>query len=212
MNERELWVEKRTETGKGPARRLRREGKIPAIIYGPGREPQPVVVDPKQVKKILRSPTGKNTLLTLKSDDSELKGRKVLIKDQQIDPITDELIHIDLMEVKEDRPVRVRVPISFKGKPKGVERGGILEEHIRELEIMCLPSQIPEILEVDISELDLGDSLHIRDLKLEGIRVLTEGHLALVTIVAPEVAEAGEEAEEEALEEEAKPESGETSS
>jgi len=77
---------------------------------------------------------------------------------------------------------------------------------------MCLPSQIPEILEVDISELDLGDSLHIRDLKLEGIRVLTEGHLALVTIVAPEVAEAGEEAEEEALEEEAKPESGETSS
>jgi len=199
MQERELWVEPRKELGKGPARRIRRQGKIPAIIYGPGREPAPVVVDPKQVIKILHTPTGKNTILTLKSSEPELEGRKVLIRDYQIDPITDELIHIDLMEVKEDRPVRVLVPIQLVGKPVGAEKGGTLEEHIRQLEIVCLPSQIPEVIKIDVSELDLGDSIHIRDLKLEGIKVLTEGHLAVATMLAPARAEAeeGEEAEAE---------------
>ncbi len=199
MQERELWVEPRKELGKGPARRIRQQGKIPAIIYGPGREPAPVVVDPKQVIKILHTPTGKNTILTLKSSEPELEGRKVLIRDYQIDPITDELIHIDLMEVKEDRPVRVLVPIQLVGKPVGAEKGGTLEEHIRQLEIVCLPSQIPEVIKIDVSELDLGDSIHIRDLKLEGIKVLTEGHLAVATMLAPARAEAeeGEEAEAE---------------
>jgi len=215
MTERELWVERRKETGKGPARRVRREGKIPAIIYGPGREPVPVVVDPKQIIKILQIPTGKNTILTLKSSEPELEGRKVLIRDYQIDPIIDELIHIDLMEVKEDRPVRVQVPIQLVGKPIGVEKGGTLEEHIRQLEIVCLPGQIPEVVKIDVSGLDLGDSIHIRDLKLEGIKVLTEGHLAIATMLAPVRVEAeageGEEAEgEEAEEKEASktPETG----
>ncbi len=203
MTERELWVERRKETGKGPARRVRREGKIPAIIYGPGREPVPVVVDPKQIIKILQIPTGKNTILTLKSSEPELEGRKVLIRDYQIDPIIDELIHIDLMEVKEDRPVRVQVPIQLLGKPIGVEKGGTLEEHIRQLEIVCLPSQIPEVVKIDVSELDLGDSIHIRDLKLEGIKVLTEGHLAIATMLAPARLEAEAEEGEEVMEEEA---------
>ena len=203
MTERELWVERRKETGKGPARRVRREGKIPAIIYGPGREPVPVVVDPKQIIKILQIPTGKNTILTLKSSEPELEGRKVLIRDYQIDPIIDELIHIDLMEVKEDRPVRVQVPIQLLGKPIGVEKGGTLEEHIRQLEIVCLPSQIPEVVKIDVSELDLGDSIHIRDLKLEGIKVLTEGHLAIATMLAPTRLEAEAEEGEGVMEEEA---------
>jgi len=101
--------------------------------------------------------------------------------------------------VKEDRPVRVLVPIQLVGKPVGAEKGGTLEEHIRQLEIVCLPSQIPEVIKIDVSELDLGDSIHIRDLKLEGIKVLTEGHLAVATMLAPARAEAeeGEEAEAE---------------
>jgi len=190
MTEKELWVEPRSETGKEYAGKVRRLGKIPAILYGKGKEPKPALVDSAQVLKILHSRTGKNTILTIHSKDKEMDGRKALIRESQIDAITDQLLHIDLMEVDKERAVRVWVPVEVVGKPVGVEKGGTLEEHMREIEISCLPDEIPEEIKIDVSSLEMGDSIHIRDIKLEKAKILSLPSLAVVSVVAPTKEEA----------------------
>lgn len=203
MAEKELWVEARAETGKEYAGKLRRQGKIPAVLYGRGREPKALAVESAQVLKILHSRMGRNTILTLHSEDQELNGRKALIRESQIDAITDQLLHIDLMEVTKDRPVRIWVPVEIVGKPVGVEKGGTLEEHMREIEISCLPDEIPEQIKIDVSHLDMGDAIHVRDLKLEKAKILSNPSMAIVSVVAPtrveEAAPAGAPAEGEAV-------------
>ncbi len=185
MAERELYLEMRTDTGKEFAGKIRRQGKIPAVFYGRGKQPSAVLVDTGEALKILHSRTGKNTILTVKSEDQELAGRRALIRESQTDAITDQLLHIDLMEVDKDRPLRVSIPVEITGKPIGLEKGGTLEEHIREIEIFSLPDEIPEQIKIEVSQLDLGDSIHIRDLKLEKFKVLGNPNLAVVSVVAP---------------------------
>ncbi len=163
MAEQELWVESRTETGKEFAGKIRRAGKVPGVIYGRGKEPRAVLIDTAQALKILHSPAGRNTILTLKSDDKELAGRRALIRQSQSDAITEQLLHVDLMEVVKDRLVRVWLPVEVLGRPVGVEKGGTLEAHMREIEIACLPEEIPEHIKIEVSQLDVGDSIHVRD-------------------------------------------------
>jgi len=186
MAEQELNVEPRSVLGKEEAGRLRRSGKVPGVVYGRGSEPKSIVADPVAVINILHSKKGKNSLVTLKSADGSLNGRKVLIREHEFDAITDILLHIDLMEVAKDRRVRVRIPIVHTGRPAGVDKGGTIEELIRELEISCLPDEIPESIAADVTSLEIGDSLYISDLKLENIKVLADPHQPFVTVVAPQ--------------------------
>jgi len=186
MAETELTVESRQALGKEEAGRLRRSGKVPGVLYGPGMQPKPIFTEPGQVFKILNSKTGKNTLLKLKSEDKELDGKRAMIREHQIDALTDRLLHIDLMEVTKDRRIKVKIPIELLGKPVGVDKGGTVEELIRELEISCLPDEIPEGIKVDISQLEIGDALHVKDLKLEKFKVLTDPNLTFVTVAAPQ--------------------------
>jgi len=186
MAEQELSVELRKTLGKEESGKLRKAGKLPGVVYGPGREPMAIMTDPGQVLKILRSKTGKNTVVTLKSEDKSLNGKKALIKEHQVDALTDFLVHIDLMEVAKDRRVRVKIPIILEGRPVGVDKGGTVEELIRELEISCLPAEIPEDIKADISNLDIGDSMCIKDLKVDKFKVLVNEHQPFVTVVAPQ--------------------------
>ena len=160
-------AEKREGRGKNDSRRARREGKIPAVLYGGGTDTMPLLVDPKAVQAILHSEAGENTLFSMKvASEGELQG-KFMIKDHQIDPVSDRLMHADFLRIALDRMIRVEVSIRTVGVARGVKlQGGILEHPMREVEVECLPQDIPEHIDVDISELDLGKSYRVSDLKV----------------------------------------------
>lgn len=188
----------RKSSGKGVARSLRRAGNIPAIFYGPQAESIAISVSRVPLEKILKKQAGENTLyqLTIKGDDQEIV-KTVMLKELQKNPLDREILHADFYEVSLTKEIDITVGLRIVGKAPGVEDGGFLQEISRELEVRCLPTQIPDKIEVDVSTLGIGDSLHVQDLKLpEGIRVLSDAHLTLVTVVPPLVEEkpAAEEA------------------
>jgi large subunit ribosomal protein L25 len=178
----------REASGKGKARALRRAGNIPAIFYGPDSEATAISVVRVPLEKILKKQTSENTLyqLTIKGNDQEMV-KTVMLKDLQKNPVDREILHADFLEVSLTKAIEVTVSLRVVGKAPGVEKGGILQEVSRDLEVRCLPTQIPNYLEVDVSTLlDIGDSIHVQDLKLpEGIQVLSDVHLTLVTVVPP---------------------------
>lgn len=178
----------REGSGKGKARALRRAGSIPAIFYGPDSQAIAISVARVPLEKILKKQTSENTLyqLTIKGNDQEMV-KTVMLKDLQKNPVDREILHADFLEVSLTKEIDVTVGLKIVGKAPGVEKGGILQEVSRELEVRCLPTQIPNYLEVDVSSLlDIGDSLHAQDLKLpEGVQVLSDAHLTLVTVVPP---------------------------
>ncbi|MDE3103707.1 MAG: 50S ribosomal protein L25 [Acidobacteriota bacterium] len=175
---------------KNHARRVRVSGKIPAVVYGAGLDPQAVAVDPKVITKILHSETGHNTIFDLEVEGSGLV--KAMIVDWQNEPVKGNLLHIDLKRIAMDKMMRVSVPIQLIGVPTGVKNhGGILEHVLREVEIECLPGDIPSHLDVDITGLGINQSIHISDLPHSGsIRFLGEENatVALVTSVKEEAA------------------------
>ncbi len=197
----ELNAEMRKESGKGVARRLRAIDKVPAVIYGLGRPSRHLTVEKKDVEKYLRDVSG-TTLLLLRVDGGKEEAYAI-IKDYQFDPIRDTVIHIDFLEVDLAKKTFVEVSLSFTGKPKGVEMGGTLEILKRDVEVECLPSQIPDTIEVDVSSLDIGDVLHLEDISLPEDVVATEDvrlPLAAVKMIEEEVEEVPEEeVEEEAV-------------
>src|SRR5918998_2888120 len=158
---------KREGRGKNEANRLRASGKIPAVVYGTGKEGKApegvaVAVDPKAMLKILHSDTGANTLITLKLDGGE---SRVMVKEYQLDPVTHGLLHADFYQLALDKAIVVAVPILLKGEPKGVKlQGGIVDFVSREIDVECLPTEIPEHIDVDISELALNEAVRVRDL------------------------------------------------
>ncbi len=174
---------------KNHARRVRREGKIPAVVYGAGKDALPVTVDPRHVLRILRSDSGHNTIFDLALKDGE--NSKVMIVDWQYEPIKGHLLHIDLKRIAMDKALRVSVPIMLQGVPLGVKtEGGILEQILREVEIECLPGDIPSHIDVDVSELTFGKVLRVTDLPHnEKLKFLTEASqpVAHVTSVKEEV-------------------------
>jgi len=181
-----LTAQVREKAGKGVARGLRRNQRVPAVLYSHGKS-MPISMGNKDVTKILNSEGGEHALINLKVEGGKEGAEKLaLIKDYQIDPRNGELIHVDLMEVAMNEKVKIPVAVYLAGSSIGVKEGGILQHNLREVEIECLPTQIPEHLEINISALKVNESLHVRDMKVaEGIKILTDGDATVVTIQPP---------------------------
>jgi large subunit ribosomal protein L25 len=184
---------KRTDKGKNEARRHRAAGRLPAVVYGTAKEGKapvgvPVTVDPKGLMRILRSDSGVNTLITLRLDGD---ATQVLVREYQLDPVTQALLHADFYQLAMDKALVVTVPIVLKGDPKGVKlQGGLLDFVTREIEVECLPADIPEHIDVDVSEMELHQSIRVRDLVNVGKwKAVTEGETMLVHIVVPKAEE-----------------------
>jgi large subunit ribosomal protein L25 len=202
-----LQVESRSETGKGAARRIRAAGKIPGNVYGHGAEPVAVQADELQFKALISKISTENTLIDLTVDDG--KPKSVLIREIQRHPYRSVILHVDFFEITAGEKIRVAVPVRLEGTPIGVRNGGILQVIRYELEVECLPRDIPSSFEVDISDMSIGDSLHISEVDTGDVTMLEDESLTVCTIVAPKVAVVEEvEGEEEAmqLEEEVEPE------
>ncbi len=185
MEKISLSAQIRQKTGKGVARGLRRNDMVPAVLYGRGKS-TPIAMGHKDVTKVLNTEGGQHALINLKLDGSEGADRMALIKDYEIDPITGKLIHVDLMEVALNEKVKIPVAVHITGSSIGVKEGGIFQYGIRQLEIECLPNQIPDSIEVNISALKVNESLHVRDIKIaEGVRILTDPDATVATIQPP---------------------------
>lgn len=182
----ELKVEVRQGLGKEVAKKIRRRGLIPAIVYGRGRESLPLVVNPVELLKAME--VGENVIIRL-SLGGDGGTRTVIVKELQRHPVRGNLLHADFQEISMEQKITVAVPIHLVGEAIGVKaKGGIVDQRLRELEVECLPMAIPERIEVDISTLDIGDSLHVRDLAVGGeIKVVEDPDRTVVSVVAPEV-------------------------
>lgn len=184
MEHQVVEVETRVSGGKGAARKLRAKGNIPGVLYGHKEAPQPIALDPVKLKKTLRdSGMGANTLLRLKGLSRDVL---CLIKDTQVEPVKRNLLHIDLIEVRETETVTVLVPLEFTGKPAGVTAGGELGIARRSLAVKCSPVAIPKVIVLDVSGLQLGQTLHVSDVKFpEGTSSGFDGRLAIASVRAP---------------------------
>ncbi|WP_242395575.1 50S ribosomal protein L25/general stress protein Ctc [Anaeromyxobacter oryzisoli] len=184
MAENVLTVAKRDGKGKGPARRLRSQGLIPAVVYGRMSEPSHISVDPGLLLKAIETPHKLNTLLTLKLDGGE---KHVLFKEYEVDPVTRKLLHADFLEVKLDQPVRVTVPVVTTGKAAGVAEGGILSIAAHDIVVEALPAKIPVRIEVDVTELKIGRSIHVSELKApEGCKFKFATDYVVAFVAVPE--------------------------
>ena len=189
MEMQELTIHHREGTGKQAAKRLRRAGVVPGVLYG-GAASESVSVDPRAVLRIIHGHAGSTQLVSLMLPEGNGAQRMAVIRDLQFDPVTEQLLHVDLQEVAADRPITVVVAIHPVGEAAGVrEQLGILNLTLHEIEVSCLPSLIPERVEADVSALMIGDVLTVRDLRVpDGVRVLTNPDQA-VAIVSPPRAE-----------------------
>lgn len=193
----ELKANVRTTTGKGPARALRRAGKVPAVLYGPKADTVLLSVGFIDVEQALKKSAIGQVFVNLVIQNGNITARHAMIKELQIHPVSRNYLHVDFYEIAMDRKIRVRVPVVTKGKPRGVELGGMLQVVRRELEVLCLPQEVPEAIEVDVTELDIGDSIHVEEIPLEGdVEILAEVNFTVVTILTPKVEALPEEEEE----------------
>jgi large subunit ribosomal protein L25 len=190
-NELTVDAEPREDFGKHANRRLRRAGSVPAVVYGGGGSTQPLSVDPKGITRILHSELGHNTIFTL-----AVKGKapaRVMIRDWQLEPVRGDLLHVDLVRIARDTMLKIKVPIHLTGEPVGVKtQGGVLDFTLREVEVECLPDDIPEKFVVDVSELVIGRSIRVSDLTGGGkLKILTDptrvvAHVMILKIVEEE--------------------------
>lgn len=200
----------RKETGKGAARQLRKNKQIPAIFYGPSTESTMLTINLSEFDRILKSGGTENIIIDLQvTTDAGTDTRKAILKDYAVDPVKGSLLHADFYEISMDKKISVNIPVHLINTPKGVTDGGILQHIRRQLSVTCLPDKIIASLELDVSGMEMGDSLHIRDIHLpEGVDCDEEDHLTVVIVAAPaavkeaEEGEEGEEGEEEAVSDE----------
>ncbi len=206
MERFEIIARRREARGKGGARKLRGQGLLPAILYGPKTQSTAVACDRKDVIRVLEH--GQNVLINLKIEDGRgdrgQSDHVVMVRDLQIDPLKGMPIHADLYEVSMEETMTVEVPVHLVGKPEGTKLGGVLEQIRRELEVECLPTDIPPHIDVDVSALSIGDSVHVSDIQIGKVKILTEPHMTIATVVPPTVVEE-EAVPEEAEAEEAAP-------
>ncbi|MCA9536316.1 MAG: 50S ribosomal protein L25 [Myxococcales bacterium] len=175
-----LQAEVRTESGKGPARRLRASGKIPAVVYGPGIDPTPLTVNPTEILKGLRSKRGRNVAYDLTFGG---KQALVMVRDLEVDPVSRELLHVDFLSVAPEVPVKVSVPLSTTGRAKGVVKGGLLNVTLRTVPLLSPPKLVPEEIVLDVTGLDVGESIVVKDLQLaEGVVCALPADRTLVSI------------------------------
>jgi len=193
----ELKAQTRTTRGNSPAKAMRREGNVPAVLYGPKIEPKSLSISAHELETIVKQGGLGRAILNL-SIAGEQKAKAVMIKELQSHPVSNRLLHVDLYEVSMDREIRVNVPVVTTGTSKGVESGGLLQIIRHELEVLCLPNAIPESINIDITDLDIGDSVHVEDINMdESVQLPHEVNFTILTISSPkkEAVEGAEEGE-----------------
>ncbi|HTZ38588.1 MAG TPA: 50S ribosomal protein L25 [Syntrophales bacterium] len=206
MESIELKANIRTESGKGPARRLRAEGLVPAVLYGSGAESMMLYVNAADLIKIIQDEKGERGFIKLVIDESGKKAERVsVLKELQTNTVTKKIIHVDFYEIRMDRKLTLDVPIHLIGMAIGVEKGGELQQFKRDIKLSALPGSIPRHIDVDVTELMIGSSIHVSDLKLgEGIDILDAGNISIATVtvkrgaISEEAAPAAVEGQEEA--------------
>lgn len=202
MAQHTLTARIREQKGKEVAKKLRNNNQIPAVFYGPGLDPLMLTVEDSDLRKLIKKVGGENIILGLQIEsDKGSSSKTVMLKELQSDSVKDTYLHADFYEISMDKELTIDVPIRLINTPVGVKNGGVLQHVRREISISCLPDKVMESIEVDVSELDIGESVHIEDIELpEGVRSDQEGRLTVATVVAPTVSA---EKEEEEVEEEA---------
>lgn len=217
MKQLELTATLRSATGNGPARQLRMQGKMPAVLYGPKTESILLAIDVKELETCLKDGSVAQSIFNLTVEGSKKKASAVMIREMQRHPVSGDFLHADFYEIDMKNKIRVMVPVTTVGKSQGVELGGTLQIVRREIEVLCLPTNIPENFEIDITELDMGDSVHVDDLDLaEDIELPPDVNFTVLTVMAPKIEEEPEEEEvdeeegEEGAEEEGAEEGEET--
>ncbi|MGH8014796.1 MAG: 50S ribosomal protein L25 [Candidatus Zixiibacteriota bacterium] len=191
MKEVSLAVTPRQGGGKGPARQTRMVGYIPGVVYGPQTKPESIKIDNITFNAAWKKAGGGSVIFTL---DKEGKKTKVLIRELQRDPITNNVIHVDFHAISMTKPIHLSIPIHLVGLPIGVKtEGGILQATMREIEISCLPTDIPEHVEINVENLHIGDSIHVRDLSIPKVKILEEPDTTLAVVSAPTVLKTVEE-------------------
>ncbi|MBN1882737.1 MAG: 50S ribosomal protein L25/general stress protein Ctc [Deltaproteobacteria bacterium] len=185
----ELNVQMRETVGKGPARKLREEGLVPGVVYGQNVEATKIIIDPADIKKGIRTQGGANPLFTIVAEGEGAKninGKTVVVREIQLNPINYGYLHVDLVSIDVKQEITVEVSLNYTGKAEGVKAGGILQEIRRVVELTSLPVNIPRSIDVDVTAMKIGDSLHLEDITLpEGCRVDTDINFTLATIAAP---------------------------
>lgn len=180
-------AEIREGKGKGTARKLRNSGYIPGIIYGPDSNPITIKLEKITTEKIVKHLTSHNVMAEIRlKKNGEKEKIAVILKDIQVDPIKSEILHLDFYKLSSDKPVIMEVPVIIKGKSIGEEKGGILEQELREIKIEGLPGNLPETIELDISHLDFGHAILVKDIKVpEGIKILEDENKVVITVLKP---------------------------
>jgi len=185
-----LTAEIREGVGKEKAKKLRAKGLIPAIFYGPKSQTISLVIDSKELAKALQTEAGENVLIDLDIRKGAQSDRKVvMLKDIQIDPLQRKTLHTDFYEVTMDEMVIVEVPVHLMGKPEGTKMGGILEQVRRVIQIQWFPGDIPKSIDIDVSPLKIGDSIHVQDIKVEKAKIISDTNFTIATVVPPVVEE-----------------------
>lgn len=203
MKQLELNATIRKTKGNGPARSLRREGRFPAVLYGPGTQPVMLSVNVRDFEQVVQKGNIRRTIFSLSIQNGSTVTKPAVIKELQTHPVSGQFLHVDFYEIDMNRKLRVMVPVVPKGKTKGEEFGGMLQIIEREIAVFCLPQEIPDSLEIDVSELGVGDALHVKDIALPGGVELPPGeNFTVVTVISPKAEAApvavpveGEEAE-----------------
>lgn len=195
MKEVSISASRRELLGKGPARQSRMAGNIPAVVYGPEVEPIPVAVEERSFRSAMKGVGSLSSIISLEVDG---KTNKVVLREIQRDPVTSRILHMDFHAISMTKPLHISIPIQFEGTPIGVKTdGGIMQITMRDLDISCLPADIPEKLVVDVENLGIGDSIHVSDVTLDKVQILAPEQRTIVVIAAPTVVVVDEPAEDE---------------
>lgn len=213
MKEVTLKVHARTDTGKGVARKLRANGKLPAVIYGHREDPMPIELEQHNLSATMRQAEGEKLLINLNVDGKD-SGKKALIKDIQRDPVSGKILHIDFQHISMDEKIKIEVPIKLEGTADGVKNfGGIMSWNIRKIMVQCLPIDIPDKITLDVTEMKIHDSIHVKDIVVKNYEIMDDPEETIVSVIPPTIiketaaaegveGEEGEEAPEAAPEQE----------
>lgn len=192
----EFSVIQKSGHGKGAARKTRAAGTVPGIVYGYNLNPTMVSFDERELVKALSTPAGRNVFLRLKCDDQELNGSRALIKELQVHPLRRRFIHADFFKLDPDRALHATVPIKLVGTAIGVKLGGIMQIAMRDIPVLCKPDDLPESIEIDVSEIKIGHSIHVSEIKAPaGVEILASGKMAICAVISPSEDEEAEKKE-----------------
>lgn len=181
----EFTVTKREVLGKGASKRFRKTGLVPAVVYGKNKENLNIAVDFLKFKKALKTEAGENTIIEMHVQDSDIK-KKVLLKEAHLDTLTSNPLHFDFYEISEGEQVAISCPLKFNGRPEGVKSGGVIQTLATEVKVECLPENIPNEIEIEISHMEIGDTLKVEDLPvLNGINIISNPNNTVISILTP---------------------------